>query len=149
MSKTYDLRGVLLTQTRNDIRLNGNLLKLISNHFPNGLHHTISTAIVYSRLADRVRHNLSIKHHSPHEVTLDYEALGERQGRGRLLMDGVNSVGWTAMSPTLTFDIFEGLDIGLDRRGPVMWSLYGRRGASAHTGRIHDVHVGPGERAEP
>jgi hypothetical protein len=64
-------------------------------------------------------------------------------------MDGVDAVGWTAMSPTLTFDIFEGLDIGLDRRGPVMWSLYERRGVSAYTGQIHDVYVVPGARAEP
>ena len=82
-----------------------------------------------------------------HEVTLDYEALGDRQGRGRLLVDGVEAVGWTALSPALTFGIFEGLDVGLDRRGPVMWPLYERHGPFPYTGVIQDVHVVPGKRA--
>ena len=82
-----------------------------------------------------------------HKVMLDYEALGDRQGRGRLLVDGEGAVGWTALSPTLAFGIFEGLDVGLDRRGPVHWPLYERHGAFPYTGVIQDVHVVPGKRA--
>ncbi|MBC9868305.1 MAG: sulfatase-like hydrolase/transferase, partial [Opitutae bacterium] len=82
-----------------------------------------------------------------HEVTLDYEELGNRQGRGRLLVDAVEAVGWMALSPTLAFGIFEGLDVGLDRRGPVWWALYERHGAFPFTGEIQDLQVVPGKRA--
>ena len=37
-------------------------------------------------------------------------------------------IGWTPLAPTLMFGVFEGLDVGIDRRGPVLWSLYERRG---------------------
>jgi arylsulfatase len=82
-----------------------------------------------------------------HEATIEYEARGERKGRGRIVLDGVERVGWTDLSPTLTFGIFEGLDVGLDRRGPVMWALYERRGAFPYSGTIQNVHVTPGQRA--
>ncbi len=81
-----------------------------------------------------------------HEAMLDYEALGNRNGRGRLLLDGSEQVGWTVLSPTLTFGVFEGLDIGFDRRGPVLWELYERHGAFAYSGSIRDVVVEPGAR---
>jgi len=82
-----------------------------------------------------------------HEATLDYEALGKRQGRGRILVDGAERVGWTALSPTLMFGIFEGLDVGLDRRGPVLAELFERHGAFPYTGTIRDVIIEPGTRA--
>jgi len=43
----------------------------------------------------------------------------------------------------LTFGIFEGLDVGLDRRGPVLRSLYERHGAFPYTGAIRDVRINP------
>jgi len=82
-----------------------------------------------------------------HEATIKYEALGGRQGRGRLLVDGAEKVGWTAMSPTLSFGVFEGLDVGLDRRGPVYPDLSDRHGAFPYTGTIQDVRIEPGPRA--
>jgi arylsulfatase len=82
-----------------------------------------------------------------HEATLDYEALGNREGRGRLVMDGAEQVGWTVMSPTLSFGVFEGLDVGLDRRGPVFPDLFDRRGSFPYTGSIRDVRIEPGTRA--
>ncbi|MGE3273116.1 MAG: arylsulfatase, partial [Chloroflexota bacterium] len=82
-----------------------------------------------------------------HEATIDYEALGDRQGRGRLLLDGAEVVGWTAMSPTLSFGIFEGLDVGLDRRGPANPDLFDRRGSFPYSGAIKDVRIEPGARA--
>jgi arylsulfatase len=78
-------------------------------------------------------------------VTLDYQALAEREGRGRLLVDDGEHVGWTRMAPTMVpYGVFEGLDVGLDRRGPVLWELYERHGAFAYTGRIHAVTIEPG-----
>lgn len=83
-----------------------------------------------------------------HEATLEYEALGKREGRGRILLGGAERVGWTRLAPTLVlYGIFEGLDVGLDRRGPVLWTLYERHGAFGYTGSIRDVTVEPGARA--
>lgn len=63
------------------------------------------------------------------------------------MVDGVERIGWTPMSPTLSLGVFEGLDIGLDRRGPVHAGLAARHGAFPYTGSIHDVRVEPGPRA--
>jgi arylsulfatase len=83
----------------------------------------------------------------PRMVTLDYEAQGGREGRGRLLVDGTEHVGWTRMAPTMVaYGVFEGLDVGLDRRGPVLWDLYERHGAFPYTGEIHDLTIEPGRR---
>ena len=80
-----------------------------------------------------------------HMVTLDYEAQAGREGRGRLLVDDDERVGWTRMAPTMVaYGVFEGLDVGLDRRGPVLWELYERHGAFAYTGEIHHVTIEPG-----
>ena len=81
-----------------------------------------------------------------HEATLEYEALGGRQGRGRILVDGTEMVGWSDLTPTLSFGVFEGLDVGLDRRGPVLWDLYERHGSFGYSGTIHDVRVEAGAR---
>jgi arylsulfatase len=83
-----------------------------------------------------------------HSVTLDYEAQGGREGRGRLLVDDAERVGWTRLAPTMVlYGVFEGLDVGLDRRGPVLWDLYERHGAFPYSGEIRDVTVEPGLRA--
>lgn len=82
-----------------------------------------------------------------HEAKLEYEALGKRQGRGRILLDGTEQVGWSALSPTLMFGVFEGLDVGCDRRGPVLWELYERHGAFGYSGSIDEVRVEPRARA--
>lgn len=82
-----------------------------------------------------------------HKLRLEYEALGERRGRGRLHLDGQPPAEWVDMSPTLATGLFEGLDIGLDRRGPVLFDLYERHGAFRYPGAIGSVTVVPGQRA--
>jgi len=82
-----------------------------------------------------------------HEAVLEYEALGQRRGRGRLLVDGDTKVDWLELSPTLMVGLFEGLDVGLDRRAPVFWELYERHGAFRYTGAISEVLIEPGTRA--
>lgn len=72
-----------------------------------------------------------------------YEALGERRGQGRLSL-GDADTGWADMSPSLLYGFHEGMDIGLDRRGPVHWELKQRKGAFRFTGRIIDVVVNSG-----
>ena len=77
-------------------------------------------------------------------ATLEYEALGKRRGRGRLVLDTGSASDWQALSPTLMYGFHEGLDIGLDRRGPVSWVLQRRRGVFRYGGTIHDVVVESG-----
>ena len=81
------------------------------------------------------------------EATIEYEALGNRQGRGRLLLDGVEQTPWQALSPTVMVGFHEGLDVGLDRRAPVAWNTYQKHGTFRYTGTIHGVTIEPGARA--
>ncbi len=83
-----------------------------------------------------------------HEIVLDYAALGARKGRGRLLLNGMERVTWTELSPTLQVPFHEGLDIGIDRRGPVDWALYQRRGVFRYAGTVREVLIEPGKRPE-
>jgi arylsulfatase A-like enzyme len=80
-------------------------------------------------------------------AALEYRALGNRRGEGRLLVDGTERVGWTDLSPTLMVGLFEGLDVGIDRRAPVYWELFERHGSFRYSGEITDVHVVPGDPA--
>jgi arylsulfatase len=81
-------------------------------------------------------------------ITLEYEAQGNRTGRGRLLAGDAVKVDWTDLSPTMVFyGVFEGLDVGIDRRGPVLWQLYERRGTFPYGGTVHEVRIEPGARA--
>lgn len=82
-----------------------------------------------------------------HQAVFEYEARGDRTGRGRVLLDGAECE-WTDLSPTMSYGIFEGLDVGIDRRGPVSMAVYERYGAFEYTGAISHVTIEPGERAE-
>jgi arylsulfatase len=64
-------------------------------------------------------------------VSVDGEHRTQREG---LVMLG-------AMSP------FEGIDVGIDRRSPVSWALYERKGTFAWSGERLAVTYRPGERA--
>jgi arylsulfatase len=77
-------------------------------------------------------------------ATLEYEALGKRRGRGRLLLDTGEVSDWQDLSPTLRYGFHEGLDIGLDRRGPVSWDLQRRHGVFRYSGTIHELIVESG-----
>ncbi len=76
-------------------------------------------------------------------AVLEFEALGKRRGRGRLLVDGVAGE-WGDCSPTLLYGFHEGMDIGLDRRGPVSWALKDKYGAFRYGGTIHDLVIDTG-----
>jgi arylsulfatase len=77
-------------------------------------------------------------------VTLEYEALGKRQGRARLLIAGGAAGALEALSPTLMNGLHEGLDLGLDRRAPVDWDLFERKGAYRYTGTLRDLVIESG-----
>ena len=51
---------------------------------------------------------------------------------------------WADLSPTLMNGFHEGLDIGIDRRAPVDWALFERRGNFAYGGRIVDLTIDSG-----
>lgn len=78
-----------------------------------------------------------------HTAMLEYEALGGRRGRGRLVC-GQRSSDWSDLSPTLMNGMHEGLDIGLDRRAPVDWGLYERHGVYRYSGTIDEVVIDSG-----
>jgi hypothetical protein len=81
-----------------------------------------------------------------HRAALEFEALGRRRGRGRLVLDGENDSGeWGELSPTLMGGFHEGLDIGLDRRAPVDWGLRERHGIFRYGGTIRDVVIESGQ----
>jgi arylsulfatase len=65
------------------------------------------------------------------EVSVDGEVTGRHTS---LVMLG-------AMAP------FEGIDVGVDRRSPVSWHLYERKGVFPWSGRLHAVTYTPGEPA--
>ncbi|OWY60476.1 hypothetical protein B7486_68975, partial [cyanobacterium TDX16] len=47
----------------------------------------------------------------------------------------------------LGFAPFQGIDVGIDRRSPVSWSLYERHGAFPYSGEIDSVTYRPGNAA--
>jgi hypothetical protein len=75
---------------------------------------------------------------------LEYEALGRRRGRGRLVLDSGEAGEWGELTPTLMGGFHEGLDIGLDRRAPVDWVLRKRHGIFRYGGTIRDVVIESG-----
>jgi len=77
-------------------------------------------------------------------ASLEFEALGKRQGRGRLTLDTGATSDWVDLSPTLMTGFHEGLDIGLDRRGPVSWELYERHRSFRYGGKIRDLVIESG-----
>jgi arylsulfatase len=79
-----------------------------------------------------------------HVATFEYEALGKRRGRGRLRLETGEASAWQDLSPTLMYGFHEGLDIGVDRRGPVSWDLQRRRGIFRYSGTIHELVVESG-----
>jgi Sulfatase len=77
-------------------------------------------------------------------AVLEYQALGRRRGRGRLVLDNGEAGEWSELAPTLMGGYQEGLDIGLDRRAPVDWALWERHGTFRYGGTIHDLVVESG-----
>lgn len=76
-----------------------------------------------------------------HAPAIQYEALGKRTGRGRLLLDEAPITDWIDLSPSMMGGFHEGLDIGIDRRAPVDWDLFQRRGTFAYSGTIFDLYI--------
>lgn len=79
-------------------------------------------------------------------VELEYRALGQRKGEGRLLVNGVEVVPSTDLSPTIIGVHVEGVDIGMDRRQRVS-NRYAAHGSFKYQGQIDRVIITPGAQA--
>ncbi|WCO65322.1 arylsulfatase [Iamia majanohamensis] len=80
------------------------------------------------------------------ELRVELDAPGGGVWDALLRIDGelvASEAGWPclyAMAP------FEGIDVGLDRRSPVVWRLYQEHGCYPYTGHITSVTYEPGAR---
>ena len=82
-----------------------------------------------------------------HTITLDVVDVGDVTWEPRVLVDGVE-VGVAGPVPRLmAMAPFEGIDVGIDRRSPVNWDLFERKGPAPFTGTIHTVAYTPGDPA--
>ena len=81
------------------------------------------------------------------QVVLDVEAPGGRVWNVSIDVDGERRVSNAPFVQLVGFLPFEGIDIGVDRRSPVSWSLYERRGAFPFSGQLRSVTYQPGELA--
>jgi arylsulfatase len=79
-----------------------------------------------------------------HEVVFDLDAIGGMQWNPTFSLDGAEvdrDERWPclfAMAP------FQGIDVGIDRRSPVVWSMYQQHGPYPYTGQIEWVRYEPG-----
>jgi len=80
-------------------------------------------------------------------VVLAVEAAGDLRVHVELLVDGTSVAAerdlpvLTAMAP------FQGIDVGIDRKSPVSWSIRERFGTFPWTGTLQHVTYRPGEMA--
>lgn len=101
----------------------------------------------YNAFGDRVTVSTAPISQGDHLAVFDYRIDAGGTGAGRILVDAAQCVAPTTMTPPMVpYGIFEGLDVGLDRRGPVHWDLYERHGAFPFSGQIIDVTIAPGRR---
>lgn len=78
----------------------------------------------------------------PQDFTFDYEAMGDRQGRGKLVLNGASATDAVDLSPTL-LRLTGGLSVGLSRRLAVAERLEAR-GEFQYTGNIGRIRIEPG-----
>ena len=76
-------------------------------------------------------------------VDFRFSALGDRNGRARIRVNDTLAHEDKDVFPTIMAVSLEGLDIGVDRRGPVSWSLYERRAYFPYTSSIARVTIDP------
>jgi hypothetical protein len=67
-----------------------------------------------------------------------------KANEGGLVRDQGGASDWSDLSPTILCGFHEGLDIGLDRRGPVHWELQKKYGVFPYGGTIHDLVIESG-----
>lgn len=84
----------------------------------------------------------------PHTITLTADATGRFQWDLAVQVDGAE-VGSLPETPILLgFAPFQGIDVGIDRRSPVVWELFERHGAFPYSGELTAVTYRPGPAAD-
>ena len=81
------------------------------------------------------------------EVTLEIEAVGDLVWNAKVLVDGLVSSETQGLPVLTAMAPFEGIDIGIDRRSPVSWSVYETHGSFPYSGVLNSVTYLPGELA--
>ena len=79
-------------------------------------------------------------------IELDFDATGNRQSSGTLLVNG-QKVAAGELGLTFSGFPYEGLDIGKDARSPVSWDIYQKYGVFPYTDKIKQVTYTPGSPA--
>ena len=77
-------------------------------------------------------------------VVVHVHAPGKAQWDVTIDVDGTTMFQRDGYRQLAGFLPFEGIDVGIDRRSPVLWSLYERRGAFPFTGTLRSVTFTPG-----
>lgn len=78
-------------------------------------------------------------------IRLAAEGLPRFRWNVRLLVDCVEVGRLDQVAMLLGLAPFEGIDVGIDRRGPVHWGVYERHGAFPYSGNLQHVTYTPGE----
>ena len=78
------------------------------------------------------------------QIVLDVDAPGGRIWNVTVSADGVTGIEASGLMQLHRWFPFEGIDVGIDRRSPVSWELYTRRGSFAYTGTLQAVTYAPG-----
>jgi arylsulfatase A-like enzyme len=81
------------------------------------------------------------------QVILDVHAHGGTKWDITLIVDRVRAATAADFLAPAGFLPFEGIDVGIDRRSPVSWELYERRGCFPFSGDLRSVTYRPGEHA--
>ncbi|MDW3220208.1 MAG: arylsulfatase [Acidimicrobiales bacterium] len=84
----------------------------------------------------------------PHTVTLDAAATGRFLWDFTVSVDGEEVATLPETPILLGFAPFQGIDVGIDRRSPVVWDLFERHGSFPYRGEIHAVTYRPGPPAD-
>ena len=79
------------------------------------------------------------------QIVVDVVAPGGRIWNIDIAVDGMAGIRGEGLMQIYGFLPFEGIDVGIDRRSPVSWELFSRRGSFAYSGEIHQVYYEPGE----
>jgi hypothetical protein len=82
-----------------------------------------------------------------HTIVLDAKAAPAFAWDFTVCVDGAATASLDAAPMLLGFAPFQGIDVGIDRRSPVVWSLYEQHGAFAYSGTLMSVTYRPGRAA--
>jgi arylsulfatase len=79
-----------------------------------------------------------------HELELRITCPGDNRWDLALAVDGEEVATGTGFRLLMAMAPFQGIDVGVDRRSPVCWSMYQRHGSFPFTGTLHHVAYQPG-----